>query len=134
MKPLRTTTRAWRRAGCPCGSGLKAKRCCLPVVEGAAAVDPVALLRARFCAYGWGAVDYLRTTSTATVDRAELVAYCSGLELVDLAIGEATTEGNAGAVSYTARLLLSGQLVALREDARYARIDGRWMYTGGALR
>ncbi|MFN7145721.1 MAG: SEC-C metal-binding domain-containing protein, partial [Myxococcota bacterium] len=35
-------------APCPCGSGRKAKGCCLPILEGAAAPTPEALMRSRY--------------------------------------------------------------------------------------
>jgi SEC-C motif-containing protein len=119
-----------RNAACPCGSGDKAKRCCLPVVEGARpAATPAALLRARYCAYGWGAVDFLIATTTSAVDRDELVAYCRALRLAGLEILE---EGEAE-VRYVARLVLQGQAVQIRERARYSRLDSGWTYTGGDL-
>lgn len=130
-----------RNGPCPCGSGGKAKRCCLPVVEGAsAAADPVALLRARYCAYGWGAVDCLIATSAGDAARddraawrAELVAYCAELGLAGLDVLSSAIEGDRGAVHYRAGLVLRGRPVTLEERARYARMGGRWLYTGGEI-
>lgn len=129
--------RAERNGACPCGSGSKAKRCCLPVVEGASvAADPVALLRARYCAYGWGAVGYLIGTCSGDAARsspAELAEYCAGLRLGGLRVFSHAVTGDTGAVHYRADLVLRGRPVALEERARYARIDGRWTYSGGEL-
>ena len=129
--------RADRNATCPCGSGTKAKRCCLPVVEGAShAVDPVGLLRARYCAYGWGAVGYLIATCSGDAARsspAELADYCAGLKLAGLHVLAHDVTGDVGAVHYRADLVIRGRPVALEERARYARSAGRWTYSGGAL-
>lgn len=132
--------RVERNGACPCGSGQKAKRCCLPAVEGQRhATGPEALLRARFCAYGWGAVDYLMATCSGDARSAdprwrdELVAYCAVLTVNSLAIALAETAGDTGAVSYTAALTLNGRPVELREKADYVRIAGRWTYSGGTV-
>ena len=126
-----------RNGACPCGTGRKAKRCCLQSVEGAVpAADPEALLRARFCAYAWGAVDYLMaTTSGAAVSRdpawsAKLVEYCSAVSVVDLEIFESETGQDTGSVRYRARLTHHGSPFAIEEHALYARVNGRWTYSG----
>lgn len=130
-----------RNAACPCGSGDKSKRCCAPVVAGVRpAADPVALLRARYSAYAWGAVDFLMDSAAgeaAEADRdawrASLVQYCRHLRLTGLVVVSARVGDAEGEVQYRAGLVVDGRPSTLVERARYARADGRWRYTGGVL-
>jgi SEC-C motif-containing protein len=130
-----------RNAACPCGSGEKSKRCCAPVVTGVRpAADPVAVLRARYSAYAWGAVDFLMDSAAgeaAETDRgawrASLVAYCSSLRLTGLTVVSAQCGSTEGEVHYRAGLVVRGRPSTLVERARYQRTEGQWRYTGGVL-
>lgn len=129
-----------RNGPCPCGSGDKLKRCCLPVLEGAPAKTPVDLLRARYVAYGLGAVGFLIASTDPRgrqwhADRAawerELRAYCGVLRLAGLAVAESRVTGDQGFVRYEAKLVLEGRDVVLAEAARYRKDGDRWLYTDG---
>ena len=48
---------------CPCQSGLRYKRCCRPLHQGAPAPSPEALMRSRYSAYALGLVDYIIDTT-----------------------------------------------------------------------
>ena len=130
-----------RNAACPCGSGDKSKRCCAPVVAGVRpAADPVALLRARYSAYAWGAVDFLMDSAAGEAAepdrdawRASLVQYCRVLRLTGLHIVSTRWDETDGEVHYRAGLVVQGRPSTLVERARYNRADGRWRYTGGVL-
>ncbi|MBC7906861.1 MAG: SEC-C domain-containing protein, partial [Rhodospirillaceae bacterium] len=60
---------------CPCGSGRGLDACCAPILNGAAAPTPEALMRSRYTAFTQADLDYLETTlapeAREDYDRAE---------------------------------------------------------------
>lgn len=128
-------------APCPCGSARKAKSCCLPVLEGAPAATPEALMRSRYTAYACGAVAHLiRTTDPAGPHHQgdargwaeDLRRYCAQVRFTGLCVLDSSTDGDRGHVSFRATFEHAGQTHALAEHSRFRRLDGRWVYTDGA--
>lgn len=129
-------------AACVCGSGRKARACCLPLHEGAAAASPEALMRSRYAAYACARVGYLVATThpdsphrraDARAWAEELRAYCAALDCDGLTVHEAGLDADGGYVSFTARLRLGGQDVSFRERSRFRQVDGRWLYLDGVV-
>ena len=129
-------------AACVCGSGRKARACCLPLHEGAAASSPEALMRSRYAAYATARVGYLvATTHPDSPHRGadtrtwaeELRAYCAALVCEGLTVHEAGEDADGGYVAFTARLRLDGRDVSFRERSRFRRVDGRWTYLDGEV-
>lgn len=127
-------------APCPCGSGRKAKGCCLPILEGAPAPTPEALMRSRYTAYATGAVTHLmRTTHPESPHfrpdgRAwaeELRRYCEVVTFEGLTVHSAISEGDTGRVRFFARLSARGRDQSFGEDSRFLRVGGRWSYVDG---
>lgn len=127
-------------APCPCGSGRKAKGCCLPVLEGAPAATPEALMRSRYTAYTCGDVTHvIRTTHPDSPHREadvrawaeELRRYCAAVKFTGLEVRSASAEGDVGNVTFFARLTYRGRDASFGEASRFARVDGRWLYVDG---
>ncbi len=127
-------------APCPCGSGRKAKGCCLPILEGAPAPTPEALMRSRYTAYATGDVTHLvRTTHPASPHRQadarawaeELRRYCAAVRFEGLEVREAGADGDTGRVTFFARLSHDGRDLSFGEASTFRRVDGRWLYLDG---
>lgn len=127
-------------APCPCGSGRKAKGCCGPVLDGAAAGTPEALMRSRYTAYATGAVAHLqRTTADDSPHRVQdarawtdaLRGYCDAVRFTGLEVRGASVDGDAGRVQFVAHLTHDGVPRVIAEDSRFVRVDGRWLYVDG---
>lgn len=127
-------------APCPCGSARKAKACCLPVLEGAPAATPEALMRSRYTAYASGDVSHLiRTTDPigphhqpdARAWAEELRRYCAAVRFTGLQVRAASEDGDTGAVTFFAHLSHGGQDLSFGEASRFRRVDGRWLYLDG---
>lgn len=130
-------------APCPCGSGRKAKGCCLPVLEGAPASSPEALMRSRYVAYAVGDVGHvMRTThpdgphwrADARAWADELRRYCASVRFEGLSVDHARADGEIGVVAFFATLRADGRDVSFGEVSRFTRVDGRWLYVDGARR
>ena len=127
-------------APCPCGTGRKAKGCCLPVLEGAPAASPEALMRSRYTAYAVGhARHLLRTTHPDSPhhqvdERAwaeELRRYCAAVELHGLEVRSARAEQDRGEVAFFAHIRQGARDLSFGEHSRFVRVDGRWLYLDG---
>jgi SEC-C motif domain protein len=126
-----------RNSPCPCGSGRKGKACCGPVLDGAPAPTPEALMRSRYTAYATGAVGHvMRTTAEESPHfeadarrwREELAEYCRRVRFEGLEVRGASEDGDAGRVQFFARLSVDGRDASFAEDSAFVRRDGRWLY------
>ncbi len=101
-------------------------------------------MRARYCAYAIGRVDFLIATThpdgpqaraDAKAWRAELIEYCQQTEFVGLAIlGDTRSDDDTEAtVTFTAELRQGGQEVGFTERSRFVRDANRWKYHSGEM-
>lgn len=134
-----------RNDACPCGSGLKYKKCCMPFLAGDAWPDTAEkLMRSRYTAFATGNVNHLwRTTHPENEERAgiaeekfkrETLAYCKQVEFTSLKILEAWPEDEQGiakvqfACEYKTN---AGQTGGFTELSQFVRVDGQWVYLHG---
>ncbi|MBN2799248.1 MAG: SEC-C domain-containing protein [Deltaproteobacteria bacterium] len=125
---------------CPCGSGLKLKRCCRRLHQGAPAESPEALMRSRYAAYAVGDAAYILATThpagpQAQADRGrwleEVRRFSEGTDFVGLTVLSAGSEGDEGFVSFHAALRQGGRDASFGERSRFLRVEGRWLYWDG---
>ena len=129
-----------QNAPCPCGSGRRAKACCAPILGGAPAASPEALMRSRYTAYATGATGHLmRTTAPESPHfrpdarqwKADLDAYCAQVRFEGLEVLGASQDGDRGRVQFRARLAAGGRDLSFGEDSAFVRQQGRWLYVDG---
>jgi SEC-C motif-containing protein len=133
-----------RNDACPCGSGRKYKKCCLPYLE---LIEwpptPEALMRSRYTAYVVGHAQHLyRTThpdheSVRDVPRERYIReteeYCKQIEFVGLTI-HATwepDEDGIAQVEFTADYILDGEASSFSERSSFVQVADRWVYLNG---
>lgn len=123
-------------SACPCGSGERLERCCLPYLSGSSAAPTAeSLMQSRYSAHVLLAIDYLWDTWDAAKRRRsspqEIQSWASTCEWVGLEI-IATEKGGAGdsegLVSFIARFRQEGKLLEHREISLFRRIADRWVY------
>lgn len=126
---------------CPCGSGLNFDACCEPfLMEKAQPKTASQLMRARYCAYAMGVIDYLYKTSGPRV-RKEFDAENSrkwaesakwtGMEIVKAEAGsEAETNGT---VEFIAHYAVKESDFDHHELATFEKIDNTWFFMDGQL-
>ena len=125
-------------AHCPCGSGLKYKKCCRPYHRGRSAPDALTLMKSRYSAYAVGEIDYIVTTTHPSspefdpdTDRwkASIYAFCRATEFLKLTILEYEPGDEEAFVTFRATLS-SGNLT---EKSRFLNVEGRWLYRSGTF-
>jgi SEC-C motif-containing protein len=138
-RPARTARPTAPRAGrdapaataaCPCGLPARYGECCGALHAGAAAPTAERLMRSRYAAFAVGDAAYLlRTWAAATrppdLDLDPAVRW-TGLDILG------STGGSAfhaeGTVAFRARYRLDGRDGEQRENSRFVREGGRWVY------
>lgn len=120
---------------CYCGSGLTIDGCCGPILSGAQASSPEALMRSRYSAYVTGNLDHVERTHAPEIrrdfNRAEAERLASEVEWLGLDVRNATEDLDRGTVEFAIRFRRQGQELAQYEVAEFCREDGQWLYAGG---
>ena len=128
-----------RKSPCPCGSGLKYKRCCLVCHQGAAK-DAQALMRSRYCAYAMGLADYLIATThplgphhRQNTDqwRRELIVYSQNVRFQGLDVRSHERDGHRAWVTFHAQLASESQDLSFTERSLFLLEGGAWLYHSG---
>jgi SEC-C motif-containing protein len=103
------------------------------------AATPTELMRSRYAAFVLGEVDYLAATLCADhPDRTETAAddyrkAREGLRYLDLAILDASIDGDVGEVLFYARIFERGQDRSFVELSGFVREGGKWKYASGVM-
>jgi SEC-C motif-containing protein len=127
---------------CPCGSGAKYKKCCGVYHRGKPA-EPPRLMRARYCAYAIGRVDFLIGTThpdgplfrpdTKAWAR-ELEDYCSRTSFTRLMLHDHGAKDDAEAyVTFTAAFDGPTGPGAFTERSTFRRDGKQWKYFDGEV-
>ena len=122
---------------CPCGSGLVFDDCCGPIIAGAPALTPEALMRSRYTAFVRGELDHVDRTHAPEIrddfNRAEAERSVEECEWQGLEVKGSTENGDEGTVEFVARFKRGGQSYVQHELASFGRRDGRWLYLAGEI-
>lgn len=123
---------------CLCGSGRELEACCGPVLANpAAARTPEELMRARFTAHCQRNYSFLVESTHPDhrdgVSEEEISQWAGQIVWTELVVHSATpgATDDQGHVAFTARFTLKDTPQELKEDASFARMDGRWFYVDG---
>ena len=127
--PNRTTM-----TDCPCGSGRAYDDCCGPLIAGAPAPTPEALMRSRYTAYVRREFDHIeRTQVPGDFDRAEAEKAADAVEWLGLDVRKTVIDGDTGTVEFAARFRHTGREALHHELSRFRLEDGGWLYVDGDL-
>ena len=122
---------------CPCGSGRGLDECCAPLLAGAAAPSPEALMRSRYSAFALGDAAYLETTlapeACEDYDRTETETWIKEAKWHGLEVRDSSEDGDRGSVEFVARYTFRGKPFAHHELGSIRRHEGRWVYVDGVM-
>ena len=122
---------------CPCGSSQPYEACCAPIIAGDPAPTAEALMRSRYTAYVKHEFAHLERSLSAKeredFNLSDARRWAESSEWLGLNITQ--TEGGGlddteGTVAFTARFRNNNETHDHVEVARFAREDGRWVYSG----
>lgn len=120
---------------CRCGSGKRFDACCGPYLAGLPAPTAEALMRSRYTAFAHGDAAYVARTN-AGGQREGAAPDLPDVTWVGLRINGTTGGGAAdttGTVDFTARFRDGGETRVHRENSRFRREDGLWVYVDGDI-
>lgn len=119
-------------AACPCGSGREFHACCGPILDGAAAASPEAIMRSRFTAFALGDIEHLEASWHPSTRPSDLTLD-AGTRWTRLEIIRSAEDGVRGTVEFRAhwREPASGSAGELHETSRFRKLHGRWLYVDG---
>ena len=122
---------------CPCGTGRSLEDCCGPIIAGAPAPTPEALMRSRYSAFVTGQLDHVERTHAPEIwqdfNRAEAERSAEECEWQGLEVKGSSENGDEGTVEFVARFKRGGQEFVQHELSRFCRRDGRWLYLAGQI-
>ncbi len=125
---------------CPCGSGSAFDACCGPIIAGAPAATPEALMRSRYSAYCVKNIDHVEATHAPggdeEFDRNVANDMANNVDWCGLQIGRVTGGGekdDEGTVEFWASFKMNGMDQAHHEISNFKRFDGKWLYVDGIL-
>lgn len=125
---------------CPCGSKADFSECCEPLLDGAAAATPEALMRSRYTAFVQGQLDYIDKTHAEAVrsdfNRSAAESTANSVQWVNLEIIKTTGGGeddDDGTVEFAARFKEGKELQVHHERSNFIRENGRWVYVDGKM-
>ena len=123
---------------CRCDSGAEFAACCEPLLKGAPAPAPEALMRSRYVAYCLGDLDYVLNTTDPQrrleVDAAAVKSWMSESEFTGLEVVRTETEGNKGVVEFKAHFTTDGGPVQTHHEiSRFRMQAGRWYFRQGKM-
>ena len=123
---------------CPCGSGVKYKKCCLVYHKGAVAKTAELLMRSRYSAYAVNNASYIiKTThpnnSDYTIDtktwKESIEAFSKTTDFLSLNILEFIDGEEEAFVTFKA-ILSSGEML---EKSCFFRVNDSWLYESGEI-
>lgn len=136
--------KAERNEACPCGSGIKFKKCCGPALDGAVWPETAeALMRSRYTAFVVGNTAHLYRTTHPENDQVkgispeqfaqETLQFCKAIDFTKLTIHQVWPEDEQGVarVHFTTEYTAAGKHETMSELSEFARLNGRWVYTHG---
>jgi len=130
------------KALCRCGSGENYGHCCLPLHQGRAPKNALALMRSRYTAYSLGDVDYILKTTHVDNPQAHLpvefqkkqiLKFCqstdfNGLEILDVQEGDPLST-----VTFRALLSQDNADCSFIEKSLFKKENNFWFYLKGEV-
>ncbi|TVP60924.1 MAG: zinc chelation protein SecC [Halomonadaceae bacterium] len=118
---------------CPCGSIMPYSECCQPLLQGAPASSPEALMRSRFTAFVGKLPDYLLATWHPST-RPETLSLEDSPDWSSLQVLGSTQSADQGTVHFRALYRQGGGWGFLEENSDFLMEEGRWYYLHGETR
>jgi SEC-C motif-containing protein len=123
---------------CPCGSGLKYKKCCQVYHLGKRAPNALILMKSRYSAYAFSQLKYIEKTTYQIKEnledfRRQVLAFSQNTDFKGLKILNFSDEGDKAFVTFHAQLSSSKQDLSFTEKSSFIKENDTWYYVEGVL-
>jgi len=121
---------------CPCGSGLKYKKCCKTYHDERVPKNALLLMCSRYSAYALKKYKYIiKTTHKTTRDKdiESIKAFSKNTLFQNLKIIEFIDGEDEAYVTFEATLFSDGKDISFSEKSRFLKENDRWFYIDGEL-
>ena len=118
---------------CPCGSGIKYKKCCGKYHKGLVAKTALELMKSRYTAFAIGKINYIIKTSTFQKDFEDLKSFNNSCEFKKLEILEFIDGNSEAFVTFKATIFCNKQDNSFIEKSRFIKENGKWYYQSGEI-
>jgi SEC-C motif-containing protein len=119
---------------CPCGSGLKYKKCCKTYHDGKVPKSALLLMKSRYSAYALNQYKYIIKTHYKSTETIESIKEFSEnttfekLEILEFLDGE-----NEAFVTFRANLFTNNNDSSFTEKSRFIKENEKWFYIDGEM-
>jgi len=122
---------------CPCGSGLKYKKCCQAFHKGKLPSNALELMKSRYSAYVVKDVKYIINTTDVnnpdfTLDTIawanDLEEFCNNSDFKGLKILEFIDGDEIAYVKFYVNLYINNQDHSFTEKSEFVKVNNRWLY------
>lgn len=127
---------------CPCGSGLKYKKCCQLFHKGKLPKTALELMKSRYCAYVLQNADYIiKTTHTQNPDftiqtkqwKDDILLFCKGSSFIKLEILDTNLNDLASYVTFKVELQINNKDESFIEKSKFLKENDKWLYHSGII-
>lgn len=121
---------------CPCGSGLKYKKCCKTYHDGRVAKNALLLMRSRYCAYAVGEYKYIiKTTHKSTRDNdiKNIKNFSKQTTFKNLEIIKFDDAKKESYVTFKATLMSNEKDSSFTEKSKFLKEEEKWYYVDGNI-
>ena len=118
---------------CPCGSGLKYKKCCKTYHDGRVPKNALLLMKSRYSAYALNNAKYIQQTSQTKDDLQSIKEFSKQTTFQKLEIIEFLDGDKEAYVTFKATLLKDNKDISFCEKSRFLKEKDRWVYMDGKL-
>ena len=125
---------------CPCGSGLKYKKCCQFFHNGKLPKTALELMKSRYSAYAVANPTYIiKTTHRENQDftsdisswKKDILEFSKNTDFQELEIIEFIDGTSEAFVTFKATIFSEGRDVSFIEKSKFFKVDGMWLYHSG---
>lgn len=127
---------------CPCGSGIKYKKCCQIFHKGKVANTALELMKSRYSAYFVDNSDYIiKTTHKENPDftpeikkwKEDILAFTKGSTFKKLEILEYYLDDLDSYVKFRVELYIQNKDESFTEKSKFLKVDDKWLYHSGII-
>lgn len=123
---------------CPCGSGLKYKKCCYTYHKGKKAQNALILMKSRYSAYACTQVKYIEMTTykideDLEVFRSNVLTFCQNTAFQKLTIIDFIEKEDEAFVTFNAQIFSNKEDISFSEKSRFIKKEETWYYVDGIM-